>query len=532
MTDQPVRVEDARLSIRGMVCTVDHLASVAGVRILSAGGNAADAAIAASAALAVTTQHMCGMGGDLWALVHGAEQQRSGTPLTLNASGRAGSGADAGELRAEGFSSMPFKKDIRSVPVPGCVDGWLALHDRCGSLELSEILAPAIELAADGFPASPLLVGALRNIMDVEGNDDYFPDGSPVGIGQKMTRPGIARSLVAIAETGRNGWYGGEFGAGLMALAPGLFTSDDLARSQADWVEPTVVDVWGHRLWTVPPNSQGYLTLAGAVIAQGLDLPDDPNDPLWAHYLVEASKQAAFDRPSSLFEGADGMSLVSEERLAPRRAAISSGAATAVRPPTAGGGTIYLCVVDGNGMGVSLMQSNASGFGAHIGVPEVGVFLHNRGLGFSLEEGHPAELAPGRRPPSTLSPALITNTDGSLRTVLGTMGGDGQPQVVLQMAARLLQAKQRPGRVMTDARFTLDVPDPLGFDTWVKSDEISVAVESGNSWADGLVERGHVVEDRRWGDGLFGHAHLIDVRSDHVAGVADPRARIGAAIGL
>ncbi len=531
MTDAPVRVEDARLGTKGMVCTVDQLASVAGLRMLVAGGNAADAAIAASAALAVTTQHMCGMGGDLWALLHGPEQT-GGAPLTLNASGRAGSGADAAELRAEGLTTMPFKKDIRSVSIPGCVDGWVALHERCGSLDLAEVLQPAIDLAENGFPASPLLVASLRHIVDTEGNDDYFPDGRPAVTGQLLRRPGVARSFRAIAEHGRDGWYLGEFGEGLMALAPGQFSRDDLAAHQAEWVEPTVVDVWGHRLWTVPPNSQGYLSLAGAAIAAGLPLPEDPDDPLWAHILVESAKQAAVDRPEVLFEGANGAALVSEDRLGPKRDAISLEHASTLVPPGIGGGTIYLCVVDGDGFGVSLMQSNAAGFGSDLAVPGVNVFLQNRGFGFSITEGHPAELGPGRRPPSTLSPALITSSDGRLRTVLGAMGGDGQPQVVLQMAARLLHAGQRPGRVLTDPRFTLNVPNPVGFDTWAKSDQIAVALEEGNPWAAGLEARGHQLEPRRWGEGLFGHAHLIDVRSDHLAGVADPRARIGAAIGL
>src|SRR3954465_4956532 len=137
----------------GMVCSVDHLASSAGVAMLRAGGSAADAAIATSAVLAVTTQHMCGMGGDLFALVH----HRRGAPEPLNSSGRAGSGADPDRLRAEGHTEMPFRGDIRSVPVPGCVDGWLALHERHGRLPLADVLGPARDYAAGGFAASPLL---------------------------------------------------------------------------------------------------------------------------------------------------------------------------------------------------------------------------------------------------------------------------------------------------------------------------------------------------------------------------------------
>ncbi len=511
-----------------MVCTVDQLASVAGVRMLAAGGNAVDAAIAASAALAVTTQHMCGMGGDLWALVH----VPGSSPRALNSSGRAGSGSDAEALRAEGYTEMPFRGDLRSVPVPGCVDGWTTLHAEYGSLPLEQLLEPAIELAELGFPASPLLAFSARNIVDVEGNDDYLVGGAPVRTGQVIRRSGLARSLRAVAAGGRSAWYEGEFGEGLIELGGGLYTEADLARSQADWVEPVSADAWGHRLWTVPPNSQGYLSLAGAVIAAGLDLPDDPDDPLWAHLLIESAKQAAFDRNASLFEGADGQALVSEGRLGSRRAQIDPNAALDLAPPAAGGGTIYLCTTDHNRMGVSLIQSNASGFGVHRTVPGVGVFLHNRGIGFSLVPGHPAELAPGRRPPSTLAPALVTHPDGRLRSVLGTMGGDGQPQVVLQLLARMLAAGQGPGTNVSSPRFTLTVPDAVGFDTWSNQDRLRVAVEAGSSWVGGLTARGHRVDEQAYGLGLFGHAHVIEVADDHLTGCADPRARIGATIGL
>ncbi len=511
-----------------MVCTVDHLASVAGVEMLAAGGNAVDAAVAASAALAVTTQNMCGMGGDLWALVHVPGRAE---PFALNASGWAGVGSDAASMRAEGLTAMPFRGDIRTVPVPGCVDGWTALHERFGALSLSDVLAPAKRLASYGFPASPILSRMAPLIAEVDGASDFVIDGSPVGPGQMVTRPGVARSLDAIVDRGRAGWYEGEFGEALIRIGNGLYGDTDLTHHHAEWVEPTGADAWGHRLWTVPPNSQGYLSLAGAVIAQGLALPGDPADPQWAHLLIESAKQAAFDRSAVLFDGADGAALVDEGRLGSRRQRIDASRALDVHPPTAGGGTIYLCTTDADHMGVSLIQSNAAGFGSHLAVPEVGVFLHNRGLGFSLAEGHPAELRPGKRPPSTLAPALATRPDGTLRAVFGCMGGDAQPQVVLQMAARLLQAEQDPGRAVTGHRFAFTIPAAVGFDTWSTGAPLTVAIEEGSGWADQLRSKGHRIQERPWGLGLFGHAQMIDVFRDHVAGVADPRALVGAAIG-
>ncbi len=527
------RVEPARFASRAMVCTVDHLASGAGLRAFHEGGNAVDAAIAASAALAVTTQHMCGMGGDLWALVHVDDEE----PTSLNASGRSGSGTDAAAMRAEGLTAMPFRGDVRSIPVPGCVDGWMALHHRYGSLGLDRLLAPAIELAEHGFPATDSLANATRLVASVDGASDYLPGGRLPTAGQIIRRPGIARSLRGIAEIGRSAWYEGEFGEGLLRLGDGLFTAEDLATSHADWVTPLSVDAWDHTIWTVPANSQGYLALLSAAIVEEVGLAAEPGDPAWAHLLIEASKQAATDRRTQLHESADLQALMADAEVKRRAEMISPDRAGSLSVPAAGGGTIYMCTADET-MSVSLMNSNAAGFGSHLAVSEVGVFLHNRGIGFSLDPDHPAGLAPGRRPPSTLSPALVSRSNGERRAVLGTMGGDGQPQVVLQMLARLLAASTDsgvdPGEVLSAARFTLTVPDAVGFDTWDKADSISVALEAGSGWADGLRSVGHDVDERPWGQSLFGHAHLIDIDGQQgtLYGAAEPRTGSSAAVGL
>ncbi|HTK17057.1 MAG TPA: gamma-glutamyltransferase, partial [Acidimicrobiia bacterium] len=287
---------------RAIVATPDALATGAGVALMHAGGSAADAAVGANAVLAVTTQQMCGLGGDLFALVAGA----GGIPLALNASGRSGSGADSARLRAEGATRMPFRGDIRSVTMPGCVDGWLALHGRFGRLPLTNVLAPAIEYALDGFPASPLLARAVPDIAGLRGADDY---PAPVATGQRIRRPGIARALESIASDGRAAWYEGEFGNELVELAGGEFTETDLRVECAEWVEPACLRVWDHDLWTVPPNAQGYITLAAAWIAEHLPLPVDPDDPAWPHLLIEAVKQAGFDRGDVLHEAARAVDL-------------------------------------------------------------------------------------------------------------------------------------------------------------------------------------------------------------------------------
>jgi gamma-glutamyltranspeptidase / glutathione hydrolase len=505
-----------RYARSGMVASIDHLASGAGVAMLRAGGTAADAAIAANAVLAVTAQYVCGLGGDLFALVHRPGDER---PACLNASGHAGSGADPERLRSEGHSEVPPRGDIRATPIPGCVDGWVALHERFGRLPLADVLESARGYAQDGFPATQLLVAAVRNLDGVPHAEDFTEHG-PIRPGSIVRRRGVARTLAAVAADGRRGFYQGEFGERLLELGNGEYSVADLARIHADWVDPISVEAWRRRVWSVPPNSQGYVTLSAAWMADGLELPDDPNDGLWAHLLVETCRQAGFDRNDVLCEGASGEALLAEERLQPRCAAIDPERASTVGGVRAGGDTIYLCAVDGEGMGVSLIQSNYTGFGSLVVVPELRIFLQNRGAGFSLEHGHPAEYGPGRRPPHTLAPALVTNRDGSLAAVLGTMGGEAQPQIVLQLLARLYAAGQTPGDALAAPRFVLR-----------GREAVAVEEDAPAAWPAALAARGHGVEIRpSWG-GEFGHAHVIAVEDGALAGAAEPRSLGGAAAG-
>lgn len=517
-----------------MVCAIDHLAAGAGVEILRLGGSAVDAAVAASAVLAVTSQHMCGMGGDLWAVVHpgGAE-----SPVVLNASGRAGSGADPAALRARGLEQMP-DGEVAVVTVPGCVDGWLALHDRFGRLALADVLEAARLYADEGFPASPGLADATETVAQLEEAVDYRVAGG-VKPGTMIRRPGVARTLAAVAAGGRDAFYRGEFGGRLIELGGGEFSEADLARSQADWVRSISAHAWGHRLWTAPPNSQGYLTLSAAWIVDEFGL-QDPDDPQWAHLLIEAARQAAHDRLDVLHEDAAGATLLAAARLAQRRAAIDPDTASVLPVPGADGDTIAVCAVDADRQGVSLLQSNAAGWGSGLIVPGVGIFLHNRGRGFSLQAGHPAEYRPGRRPPHTLSPTVATGSDGELRAVIGTMGGDSQPQILLQLLARLLCAGQSAGEAIHAGRFVLAPPLDTGgictndgFSTWRARGNVTVRLEghAARGWTAGLRALGHAVTGDDAFSGQFGHAQLIDIRGGVLWGATDPRAPAGAAAG-
>ncbi len=384
-----------------MVNAADQLAAHAGIRALDGGGSAADAIVSAAAVMAVTSPHLCGMGGDALAMVCAPRSH----PVALLAVGRAGSGVDPATLRAEGHSQMVVRGDIRSVPVPGAVDGWLALLERFGRLPYEAVFAPAIELAEEGFVASVLLTLASHLIAGVAGSEQLCPNG-PLERDQIVRLPGLARSLRAVVADGRDGFYGGEFGRELLTVGAGIFSAADLEHPLAQWCDPLHLRVWDHELWTVPPPSQGYLTLASAWIAERAGLAGDPSDPLWAHLIVEASRAAGHDRPDVLFDGADGMSLLDAtrlttalDRLSPDRAAApdvvtTSRPAAAPIPRLGDGDTTHLCAIDRDGLGISLTQSNALDFGSHIVAGSTGVFLHNRGLGFSLHPGHRADSAP------------------------------------------------------------------------------------------------------------------------------------------
>lgn len=521
------RVPSGSLRARHAVAaTADQLATQAAMAMYDRGGNAVDAAIAANAAIAVTGPHLCGLGGDLFALVRDPD----GDVHALDASGRAGSGADAAALRADGFDTMPMRHDIRAVTVPGCVDGWMALHERFARLDLATVLAPATRLAADGFLASPLLVASVE-LLDERGRQQLAELAEQaVAPARPVRRPGVALTLQAIATGGRRAFYEGAFGEGLVALGDGWFSDVDLATVQADWVDPLTADAFGVRLLTMPPASQGYLALGAARLVDTLELPDDADDAAWAQMLVAASIVASSDRPDVLHDRADGAALVAA--IEARADEVDRRRAGAGSVPAADGDTTYLCTADASGFAVSLIQSNASGFGSWLAEPTTGINLHNRGLGFSLQPDHPAELAPGRRPPHTLVPVLATR-DGELAAVLGSMGGDAQPQIVLQLAARLFGHRASPAGAVNAPRFVLRGPQ-TGFDTWSSRRPPIVAVEAHapSTWRTALSAIGHEVDVVASFDSRFGHAHVITTEAGGFAVAADPRARIGSAAGV
>ena len=521
----PVPVRTAR-GFGASAVAPHELSTSAALEIMRSGGNAVDGAIAANAVQGVVAPETCGVGGDLFALVHSPGDR---SPRCLNASGRAGSGADASALRRRGHTLMPIRGP-EAVTVPGCVDGWYALSGRFGSLPLSAVLAPAIRLATEGFPASHELAATwTRHASQLETQASappMFPGGRPPTRGQRITRPYLADTLAAIVS-GRDRFYLDRIGPGVTEATGGAITGEDLARDQAGWVTPLSMDVFGMTAWTTPPNSQGYLTLATLSIFETLGTTADPLDPAYWHGLVEAYRSVAWERDLRLADpvtGVRGTELLDAELLRRRAGRIDPlRAGQWDRPARATGGTAYMCAVDREGMAASLIQSNFDGIGSGLSAGRTGVWLHNRGAGFSLVPGHPNELMPGRRPLHTLSPTVWTHDD-RLTLVLGTRGGHQQPQLLAQLAAHLHHAALDPAGAQLIPRWTIG-------DLNAARPELMVENRLDSSTTDALRNLGHQVTVAGPWMADWGPVSAIRIGADGLReAVADPRVETALAL--
>ena len=506
----------------GVAVTPHHLATAAAIEMLAAGGNAADAAVAANAVQGMVDPSTCGPGGDLFALVH---RPGEAAPEALNASGRGGSGLDAAALRAAGHDRFPLRSP-QAVTAPGCVDGWLALAGRHGTRPLSALLAPAIRLGEEGFPVSGDLAAALERLHPIIAGQasafELYPQERPPRAGETLRRPSLAATLRAVATEGRAAVYGGPTAAAITAATGGALTAADLAHAHAAWVEPIGIDVFSRRLWTVPPNSQGYLTGAAAWLLEQFGPPPDPRSPAFHHAVIECYRAVAaeWDRlvadPGCL--PVPAARLLDPSRLRPLLGTLRTDRA-AQRPPARplAGGTAYLTVLDAAGMGVSLIQSNFTGIGSGLSAGGTGIWLQNRGACFTLEPGHPNEAAPGKRPRHTLSPTLWTR-DGRLVLLLGARGGFQQPQYLLQVAALLFVAGLGPAEAQAQPRWHIDDG---------AADGASVVVAESRMPEDlvaGLGLLGHSVVPGPALSPGWGPVSVIAVAADGTrTGAADPR---------
>ncbi len=488
--------------------------------MLGSGGNAVDAAIAAVATQGMVAPETCGIGGDLFALVHRPGWE---TPRALNASGRAGSGATAARTR-DPASGTIGRHDPLSVTVPGCVDGWAKLSQELGRLSLADCLAPAISLGIEGYEVSTELAARFGEEAHVYARhpavSELYPDGLVVSPGDQIRRPALARSLEAIADGGRDAFYRGRPAEDIVEELNGVILIEDLAGDHAEWVSPISYPIGGLMAWTIPPNSQAYLGLATLAIFEMMLPPDDPGHPDWWHFLIEAYRSVAWERDDVVAD-ADHAPLPAHLLLDPdrlrRAAATIDRARTGIWPRTgAPSSTAYLCVVDHEGVAVSIIQSNFAGPGSHFGARRSGFLLHNRGSGFTTTPGHPNEIRPGKRPRHTLSPTIWTDEERA-RLVLGTRGAALQPQLVAQMAARVVLAGIDVEAAQRAPRWTVADFGPFS--------EARIQIEPGvpHAAVSDLRRRGHSIEEVTGPQSDWGPVSVIAIDPPVVAAAADPR---------
>ena len=520
----------------GIVATSQPLATAAGLEILARGGNAADATVAAGAALNVTEPTSTGIGGDMFALYYSSD---TGKVTALNGSGRAPAALTLDRLKREGLLAdalPPFH--AHTVTVPGACAGWCDLIVKHGSLSMADILAPAIRLAEEGFPVAPITAhfwarGAERQLKSALNGHELTIAGRAPRAGELFRNPGLARTFKLVAERGAVGFYQGPIAeaiVGVIKEAGGCMSEEDLASHTSTWENPISVEYRGLRVYECPPNGQGITALIALNILEGFDLASlDVLSPEKMHLMIEALRLAFADAKwyvaDPAFANIPMAELLSKEYASERRKLIDPKRAMPDPQrgaPVASSGTVYLSVVDQWGNACSFINSNYMGFGTGIVPKGWGFTLQNRGHNFSLDPNHPNCLAPRKRPYHTIIPAMVTRVGGegeSLFASCGVMGGFMQPQGHVQVLSALHDAGLDPQSALDLPRFCIDA-EQAGR---------RVAIEEGmpKETLDALQTMGHpVYEVSGYERALFGRGQVIlrDPETGVLCGGSDPRA--------
>ena len=517
----------------GMVASSQPLATAAGLEILAKGGNAADAAVAAGAALNVTEPTSTGIGGDMFALFYSADTKRV---TALNGSGRAPAALTLERLKKEGFSTELPPFHAHTVTVPGACAGWFDLIKKHGSLSMSEILAPAIRLASEGFPVAPITskswnFGAERQLKSALNGQELTINGRGPKPGEIFRNPGLARTFEAIARGGASAFYQGEIAEAIVSVikeAGGCMCAEDLASHVSTWEEPISVTYRGYRVYECPPNGQGITALIALNLLEGFNLASLKSLSVEKlHLMIEALRLAFADSrwyvADPAFSNIPIKELLSKEYADTRRKLIDIKRAT-IDPkhgtPVNSSNTVYLSVVDKFGNACSFINSNYWGFGTGIVPKGWGFTLQNRGHNFVLDPDHPNCLAPRRRPYHTIIPAMVTReSDDSLYASYGVMGGFMQPQGHVQVLSALVDGGFDPQSALDLPRFCIDVEESGG----------EVAIEDGipKETMDALQKMGHpLYAVTGYERALFGRGQVIlrDAESGVLCGGSDPRA--------
>lgn len=435
---------------KGMVCACHPLAVQAGMEVLRKGGNAIDAAIAVNAALGVLEPMSNGIGGDLFAIVYEA---KTGKIHGLNASGRAPKLATREFFASKGLKSIPPNGPL-SWSVPGCANGWHALHKRFGALPLPEVLSPAIDYADKGAPVPEVIAGywkASENRMmrDPGSKKVFFPEGRAPKKGEVFRNPALASTLRHMAQHGADSFYKGELAkkfADFSLEKGGLIRLEDLEADRPTWVDPVSTNYRGVEVYELPPNGQG---IAALQILNMLETQDIAKmgfaSPEYWHLFIEAKKLAYADR-ARFYADIDFVKVPVRELISKPYAKARLGLFQKDKvldkvehgdPKMGQADTTYLCVVDKDRTCVSLIQSNYEGFGSGLSHPDLGFGIQNRGTLFALDPNHPNSLEPGKRPFHTIIPAFATK-EGKPWFVFGVMGGDMQAQGHAQVLVNMI----------------------------------------------------------------------------------------------
>ncbi len=511
----------------GMAATSHPLATATAIAVLRDGGNAVDAAVAASAVLCVVEPHMTGIGGDCFAIV----AEPDGSVHGLNGSGRAAAAADPDALRAAGLTKMP-SHGAHSVTVPGAVKAWEALLERFGTRGFDALFADAIGYAEHGF-AIHQRVGRdwLRQeavLAQDEGAARHcLVDGRAPAIGSRFRFPALGATLRTIAENGAKAFYEGPIAAEIAATVQaggGVLSEADLAAVTADWVTPISTRFCDHDVLEIPPNGQGITALILLNLLESCGAGDCPPQSADRHHLqIEAARLAysvrdhmVSDPATMRVSPADLLSPAYTQRLAAWIDRDRRNAALNV-PPAPNSDTVYLCVVDRDRRAVSFINSVYDSFGSRIVTPKAGVALQNRGACFNLESGHPNEYGPAKRPMHTIIPAM-TMRDGRAEIAFGVMGGAYQPMGQAHVLSNLLCHHMDPQAALDDPRLFWDVDGVLEAEAGITEE---VRGELG--------ARGHTL---RPAENPLGGGQIIriDHESGFLIGGSDPR-KDGCALG-
>jgi len=520
----------------GIVAASQPLAARAGVQILERGGNAVDAAIATNAVMGLVEPHYNGIGGDLFVIYYEAT---SGKLYGLNAGGWAPTGLTAPFLRSKGQTRMP-NSGIYSVTVPGAVKGWEMLRGRFGRLPLADLLAPAIFYADDGFPVTDVIAdawnGATRKLTNgPHAAEVFLPGGRAPRSGEIFKNPALAATMRLVAEKGPAGFYEGKTAEAILAVEKelgGTMTAADLKDYQPEWVEPISTMYRGWKVSELPPNTQGIAALMMLNMMEQYPLAEYGLTSARAlHAMIEAKKLAYADMlryvADPKFSTVPVLPMLDKAHAKTRATLIDPAKAACAVQPSAfggltdseGGDTIYLSVIDRDGNIVSLIQSLYSSFGSGVVAPGTGVMLHNRGGLFTLEDGHPNQVAPRKRPLHTIIPAFMEK--GDVKIGFGIMGGFNQAQAHAQFVSDI-------------ADFGLDVQEALEVGRFTKGSfsgcDVDVEALIPEATRKELIGLGHQVRTVAPRSSTFGYGQAVmsDGTGVHFAG-SEPR-HDGAAI--